>query len=72
MQLNVQETRREVERYRLQHQARMARGKGRRFYFTMLASVGRRLTVWGRRLQERYNQETTSHLTQSASSQASS
>lgn len=72
MQLNVEQTRREVDRYRLQRQARMARGRGRRFYFTVLASVGRRLTIWGRRLQERYSHENTTRLPQSASSQAGS
>ena len=72
MQLNVQQAQREVNRYRLQRQARMARGKGRRFYCTLLASVGGRLAVWGRRLQERYSQETSARLPQSASSQARS
>jgi len=72
MQLNVQQTRREVDRYRLQRQAKMARGKGRRFYCTLLASVGSRLTVWGRRLQERYNQDATGRLRPPASSQARS
>jgi len=72
MQLNVQQARREADKHRLQREARMARGESRPFYSTALDSVGRRLVVWGRRLQERYGHEPAARLKTSAGSQASS
>ncbi|MCL7452006.1 MAG: hypothetical protein M8467_03050 [Anaerolineae bacterium] len=72
MQQNVQQAHREADRNRLRRLARSARAGSQPFYSHLLTSVGRRLTSWGQRLQERYGHETTARRPRSAGSQAGS
>jgi hypothetical protein len=50
---------REVENARLVRQMQTGQGGRNRFYFRVLTRLGRRLVIWGWRLQECYGAATT-------------
>jgi hypothetical protein len=66
MQLNVEESHRWAQGERMKRQARAGQEQNRRFYCSMLVSLGQRLSAWGAQLQERYSSADSARMIQSA------
>jgi len=54
-ELRLQDLRRDAERHRLIHAVKTQRSRPARFYGPALAGLGRRLVVWGSRLQAHHD-----------------
>jgi hypothetical protein len=64
--LNVKESHREAESYRLLCKVKGSCERNPRFYFGALAWLGHRLMTWGEYLQDRYSADGTAPVPQSA------
>lgn len=65
MDRSVEDAHRWADDRRLRRQVKAEREESSRFYFRLMASLGRRFTSWGEQLQERYSSPDSASMAQS-------